>query len=195
MTLRSVQFETQIISYMTCCASDIGSKPTTSKFGYFVHLKRNLSLQGGFLFYCLTEMVWNYRTQKFLAWQSVRSHDGEQIQYFGNQNRTALLGCWVRPVMARSRDRSQYWLRGLHVWHVQFHEYFGVAHQQNYNFACFVWVWDSVTHIEGVRALKVLGNRVLRKVFGSKRYEVTGSGESYILKSLVICTAHQILFG
>jgi len=69
MTLRSVHFETQTISYMTCCASHIGSKPTASKFGYFVRLKINLyfSLQGGFIFYCVTEMDWNYRTQKFLA--------------------------------------------------------------------------------------------------------------------------------
>jgi len=39
MTLRSVQLETQIISYMICCASDIGWQSTASKFGYFLILK------------------------------------------------------------------------------------------------------------------------------------------------------------
>jgi hypothetical protein len=46
------------------------------------------------------------------------------------------------------------------------------------------------------RRLGVLENRVLRKVFGPKRDEVTkGSGENYIKKSLMICSAHPILFG
>jgi hypothetical protein len=31
--------------------------------------------------------------------------------------------------------------------------------------------------------------------FGPKRVEVTGSGEKYIMRSLMICTPHQILFG
>jgi hypothetical protein len=37
-------------------------------------------------------------------------------------------------------------------------------------------------------------NRVLRKVLGPKRYEVT-SGEDYIMKSFMICTAHQRYLG
>jgi hypothetical protein len=37
--------------------------------------------------------------------------------------------------------------------------------------------------------------RVLRRIFGPKRDEVTGNGENYIMKSLMLCTAHSILFG
>jgi hypothetical protein len=37
--------------------------------------------------------------------------------------------------------------------------------------------------------LRVFENRVLRRIFGPKRYEVTGEW------SLMICTPHQILFG
>jgi hypothetical protein len=40
----------------------------------------------------------------------------------------------------------------------------------------------------------VLENRVLR-IFGHKRDEVTGNGENYIMRSLMICTHHPILFG
>jgi len=36
--------------------------------------------------------------------------------------------------------------------------------------------------------LRVFENRVLRRVFGPKRDEVTGNGENYIIKSLVIST-------
>jgi hypothetical protein len=39
--------------------------------------------------------------------------------------------------------------------------------------------------------------RVLREIFGPKRdeiQEIQGSGENYITRSLVICTAHPILF-
>jgi len=40
--------------------------------------------------------------------------------------------------------------------------------------------------------LRVLENRVLRRVFGPKRDEVTGNGENYIM-SLVICTPCPVL--
>jgi hypothetical protein len=39
----------------------------------------------------------------------------------------------------------------------------------------------------------VFENRVLRRVFGPKRDEVTGNGENYIMRSLVICTSYPIL--
>ena len=45
------------------------------------------------------------------------------------------------------------------------------------------------------RRLRVFENRVLRRVFGSKRDEVTGNGENYIMRSLVICTPYPILCG
>jgi hypothetical protein len=43
--------------------------------------------------------------------------------------------------------------------------------------------------------MRVFKNRVLRRIFGPKRDEVTGSGENYIMRSSMICTAYQILFG
>jgi len=45
------------------------------------------------------------------------------------------------------------------------------------------------------RRLRVFKNRVLRGIFGPKRDEVTGSGENYTMRTLIICTAHQILIG
>jgi hypothetical protein len=40
--------------------------------------------------------------------------------------------------------------------------------------------------------LRVFENRVLRRIFGSRR---DGMEKNYIMRSLIICTAHQILFG
>ncbi len=45
------------------------------------------------------------------------------------------------------------------------------------------------------RRLRVIENRVLRRIFGPKRDGVTENGENYIMRTLMICTAHQILFG
>ena len=45
------------------------------------------------------------------------------------------------------------------------------------------------------RRLRVFENRVLRRVFGPKREELTGNGENYIMRSLVICTPYPILCG
>jgi hypothetical protein len=45
------------------------------------------------------------------------------------------------------------------------------------------------------RRLRLFGNMALRRIFGPKRDEVTGSEEKYIMRSLMICTAHPILFG
>jgi hypothetical protein len=42
--------------------------------------------------------------------------------------------------------------------------------------------------------MRIFENRVLRVVFGVKRDEVQGSGETFIMRSLMICTAHPILF-
>ena len=53
--------------------------------------------------------------------------------------------------------------------------------------------WSLILREE--RRLRVFENRVLRRIFGTKRDEVTGNGENYIIKSLMICTAHQILSG
>jgi len=45
------------------------------------------------------------------------------------------------------------------------------------------------------RRLRVFESRVLRKILGPKRDEVTGPGENYIIRSLMICTPHPILVG
>jgi hypothetical protein len=46
------------------------------------------------------------------------------------------------------------------------------------------------------RRLKVFENRLLKGIFGLERDEVTGEWRKlYIMRSLMICTAHQILFG
>jgi hypothetical protein len=42
--------------------------------------------------------------------------------------------------------------------------------------------------------LRVLENRVLRRILGSKRDEKRGSEENYITKSFIICTAHPVIF-
>ena len=58
-------------------------------------------------------------------------------------------------------------------------------------YGCETW---SLT-LREERRLRVFENRVLRRVFGSKRDEVTGKGENYIMRSLVICTLYPILCG
>ena len=58
-------------------------------------------------------------------------------------------------------------------------------------YGCETW---SLTLREEHR-LMVLENRVLRRIFGSKRDEVTESGENYIMRSLIICTHLPVLFG
>ena len=45
------------------------------------------------------------------------------------------------------------------------------------------------------RSLRVFENRVLRRIFGPKGDGVTGGWRKLIMRSLMICTAHQILFG
>jgi len=45
------------------------------------------------------------------------------------------------------------------------------------------------------RRLRVFENRVLRRVFGPKRDDVTGNGENYIRRSLGIFTPYPILCG
>jgi len=57
-------------------------------------------------------------------------------------------------------------------------------------YGCESW---SLTLKEELR-LRVFDSRVLRRIFGPKRDEVTGNGENYIMRSLMICTPHQILF-
>jgi hypothetical protein len=59
-------------------------------------------------------------------------------------------------------------------------------------FGCDTW---SLTLQEELR-LTVVENRVLRRIFEHKRDEGIGDWEeNYMLRSLMICTPHQILFG
>jgi len=54
--------------------------------------------------------------------------------------------------------------------------------------------WSLILRKE--RRLTVYENRVLRRIFGRKRDEVTGEWkENYIIRSFEICIPHQILFG
>jgi len=41
--------------------------------------------------------------------------------------------------------------------------------------------------------LRVFENRVLRRIFGTRKEEVK-EGENYIVRSLMICTPHPVLF-
>jgi hypothetical protein len=52
----------------------------------------------------------------------------------------------------------------------------------------------SLTLREELR-LEVFENRVLRRIFGPKGDDMTGSGENYVMRSLMICTLHHTLFG
>jgi len=40
------------------------------------------------------------------------------------------------------------------------------------------------------RRLKVFENRMSRRIFGLKRDKIAGEWKNYIMRSLVICTAH-----
>ena len=55
---------------------------------------------------------------------------------------------------------------------------------------CETW---SLTLREGCR-LRVLENKVLRRIFGPKRDEVQGSAQDYITRSFMLCSLHQISF-
>jgi hypothetical protein len=60
-----------------------------------------------------------------------------------------------------------------------------------YFYGCEIW---SFTLREELR-LRVFENRVWRRIFWPRRDEVTGGGENYIMRSLMISTAHRILLG
>jgi len=60
-------------------------------------------------------------------------------------------------------------------------------------YGCKTW---SLT-LREVRRLRVFGNKVLRRIYGPKRDEVTRNEENYeyIMRSSKICTPDTILFG
>jgi hypothetical protein len=45
------------------------------------------------------------------------------------------------------------------------------------------------------RRLNVFENRVFRRIFGPKKDEVTGSGNIYMKRSLMISSPNPVLFG
>jgi hypothetical protein len=55
-------------------------------------------------------------------------------------------------------------------------------------YGCETW---SLTLREAHR-LRVFENKVLRRIFGPKRDEVTGGGENCIMRSFVICTLRRV---
>jgi len=59
------------------------------------------------------------------------------------------------------------------------------------SYGCDTW---SLTSREE-RRLRVFENRMLREMFGPKRDKVTGNGENYTMRSLMICTPYPILCG
>ena len=58
-------------------------------------------------------------------------------------------------------------------------------------YGCETW---SLTLREEYR-LRVFENRVLRRILGPKRDEVTGNEENYIMRSLMFFAPHPILCG
>jgi len=58
-------------------------------------------------------------------------------------------------------------------------------------YGCETW---SLTSREE-RRLRVFENRVLRRIFGPKKEEVTGEWRKLYNEEIMICTPHQILFG
>jgi hypothetical protein len=58
-------------------------------------------------------------------------------------------------------------------------------------YGCETW---SLTFREG-RRLCLLENRVLRRIFGPKMVKVIGEWINYVIRSIMIYTPYQILFG
>jgi hypothetical protein len=52
-----------------------------------------------------------------------------------------------------------------------------------------------VSHMREECRMRVFENTVPRRIFGPKRDKVTGSGENYIMRCLIICTPQSVLFG
>jgi len=55
-------------------------------------------------------------------------------------------------------------------------------------------VLNLVTQIREEQRLRVFENRVLRRISGPKRYEVTGEWRKLHMRSFMICTPHPALF-
>jgi hypothetical protein len=63
------------------------------------------------------------------------------------------------------------------------------------DFACCFYRCETLSlTLREENRLRVFESRVLRKMFGSPRDELTGAGENCMMMSLMICTPHQVLF-
>jgi hypothetical protein len=58
-------------------------------------------------------------------------------------------------------------------------------------YGCETWLLT----LREERRLRVFGNSVLRRIFGSKRNDVTGEWRRLSNEEYVICISHSILFG
>jgi len=58
---------------------------------------------------------------------------------------------------------------------------------------CGCEIWSLILREE--RRLRVCENRVLRRIFGTRRNEVTGEWRNYVMRNLMICTLHPIFLG
>ena len=70
----------------------------------------------------------------------------------------------------------------------------GATYKTNFQFVlygCETWSLS----LRKKRRLRVFEDEGLRKIFGSKRDEVTGEWRRLHMRSFMICTAHQISFG
>jgi hypothetical protein len=55
-------------------------------------------------------------------------------------------------------------------------------------YGCDTWSFT----LRQINRIRLFEMRVLRRVFGPKREEITGTGENNIMRSLMICTPHYI---
>jgi hypothetical protein len=53
----------------------------------------------------------------------------------------------------------------------------------------------SILILREEHSLRVLENKVLKKILGRKREEVTGEWRRLHMRSLIACTLYQVLFG
>ena len=67
---------------------------------------------------------------------------------------------------------------------------------QSYDFVCCLYECETWSPTLGEeRRLRVFENRALRRIFGPKIDEAQDNGENYVMRRLMICSRHQILFG
>ena len=62
-----------------------------------------------------------------------------------------------------------------------------------FSHCCFMYGCEAwCVTLREEHSLRVFENRLLRRIFGPKRDEVTGKWRRYLMRSFMICAAHQI---